>query len=313
MQLYRIDKALGSFFEAKSLSSGGKFITRIDRENIEAYIRMKQKIITSKIYQIAGFPLLLMIFSISVMAKDTCFLQNDIQHGVSTAVGLFTAPGNFTTRDWNRTGLVLAGTTLLFTIDKSVRKLALKNQSSLNDIIFSADKIQGNKYSLFFAGGVYTFGLISNKPGIRITGLHAVEAFIFSGIVTGLSKGLFGRRRPYAGNSPVVFLPFHMTSSTYHSLPSGHTTVSFAVSTVMAKSWDNIAWKIFWYGNAGLVAASRIYHNRHWLSDTFMGTIVGYSVANYIVNSDTKKKLSQKYRIVPQLTLNSIVLNIYLF
>ena len=107
-------------------------------------------------------------------------------------------------------------------------------------------------------------------------GLRATEAFVYSGIITAGLKVLIGRWRPYAGKDHLFFKPFQFNNDDYVSLPSGHTTVSFAVSTVLAKSMDNPYWKIFWYGSAGLVGVSRIYHNKHWLSDVFLGSVIGH-------------------------------------
>jgi len=260
--------------------------------------------------KIMGSVLSLLVSLNICLSGNTQFIKDDFIHGFHNGIGLMTAPLHFDRQDWRNTSYALAGTALLFSIDKSIRQLALNNHNSINDVIFNVDKIHGNEYSLYLAGGVYTLGLITSKTSIRMIGLNAVEAYLFSGAITGVGKVLFGRKRPYVSDSPVFFSPFHWTENRFHSLPSGHTTVSFAVSTVMAKSWDNTAWKIFWYGNASLVAASRIYHNQHWLSDTFLGAIVGYSVANYIVKEDTGKTSQRNHRIVPLISINSIGLDI---
>jgi len=231
------------------------------------------------------------------VASDLKFIQEDAQHGFRNGSALLTAPLHFKRQDWRNIGLTLAGTILFFSIDKPIQILALNNQNSLNDCLFNLDKIHGNEYDLYFAGAIYGFGLVSNEEHIRRIGLNAAEAYLFSGAITGIGKVVFGRRRPYAGDSPLFFSPFHFLENRFHSLPSGHNTVSFAVSTVMAKSWDNVIWKVFWYGNAGLVAASRVYHNQHWFSDTFLGTVIGYSVANYILNSDVEKNSRKRFFI----------------
>jgi len=254
--------------------------------------------------KITGLVLSLLFLLNICLFGNVNFVKNDFTHGFHNGIGLITAPLHFDRQDWKNTGLTLAGTALLFAFDKPAQKLALNNHNSINDIIFNVDKIHGNEYDLYLSGGVYILGLITSKASMRMTGLNAAEAYLFSGAITGIEKVLLGRKRPNVSNSPIFFSPFHWTENRFHSLPSGHTTVSFAVSTVMAKSWDNLAWKIFWYGNAGLVAASRIYHNKHWLSDTFLGAIVGYSVANFIVNSDTENNSLDKVQIKPVLSYN---------
>jgi len=261
--------------------------------------------------QITTIILILLLLFNKGIAGDISYIRDDYQHSIHTGIGIITAPIHFDRQDWRNTGLTLAGTILFFNIDKPIQQLALNNHNPIHNVLFKIDRIHGNKYDLYLAGSIYTFGIITQKPAIRKAGLNAAEAYLFSGAITGIGKVLFGRKRPYASDSPLFFSPFHLTENRYHSLPSGHTTVSFAVSTVMAKSWDNIGWKVFWYGNAGLVAASRIYHNQHWFSDTFLGAIVGYSVANYIVNSTPEKTSQKNYRIVPQVSISSVGFDIY--
>ena len=89
-------------------------------------------------------------------------------------------------------------------------------------------------------------------------GLRATEAFIYFGAITGIIKILIGRHRPYAGDSHLCFRPFRRTNDTYQALPIRHTTVSFGVSTALAKSVDNMCENIFWYGTAGLSGVFRI-------------------------------------------------------
>lgn len=112
-----------------------------------------------------------------------------------------------------------------------------------------------------------------------------MEAYFYTGVVTGGLKFLFGRRRPFGGESHLFFKPLQF-DNLYRSLPSGHTSCSFSVSTVLAKSVDSLFWKSFWYGAAGLVGASRVYHNVHWFSDVVLGGILGYSIGDFVVNME---------------------------
>lgn len=240
-------------------------------------------------------------------------IARDATHFMETGLGIFAAPFLFDSQDWTNVGLIVGGTALLFTVDKNVKDFALRNHTKLNDKIFDMDSYQGNEYSLFLSWGIYGYGAIAGNDKVRKVGLNATEAFIYSGMITGVLKVLIGRRRPYAGNDHLLLRPFQVTDSDYQALPSGHSTVSFAVSTVIAKSVDNIFWKVFWYGSAGLVGASRVYHNKHWLSDIFLGAAIGYTVGNYVVNFDNseKPKMFGK-KVQPYMGLNVIGLRIYL-
>lgn len=220
---------------------------------------------------------------------------NDAVDAFDVGIATIKQPLNFSQKDWLTVGSIVGGTALLFTVDKDIRKFALANQTNLNNKIFNFDSFYGNGYTAFFTAGLYGVGLFTGNSAIRKLGLDASEAFIISGITTGILKIVIGRRRPYGGDSHLFLKPFQLPNNDYHSLPSGHTTVAFAVSTVMAQYLKNISWKIFWYGAAGMVAASRIYHNQHWASDVFLGAAVGYFVGKFVVqfNNKTIKALSQ--------------------
>jgi membrane-associated phospholipid phosphatase len=84
----------------------------------------------------------------------------------------------------------------------------------------------------------------------------------------------------------------------------------FAVSTVMANYLDNTLWKVFWYGSAGLVGAARIYNNKHWVSDVFLGAAIGYFVGRFTVNFDKKDSKYFGMNVTPYFTFNEIGINL---
>lgn len=253
---------------------------------------MKSKNYSKKLHQkgfIYAFLVVLMSIPAINHAQNANFLIDDFRHVLKAGAALCTAPLDFDRHTWGQVGLTAVGTAALFAIDKDIKAFALHNQSAVGNAIFRIDSFYGNEYSLVLCGGIYGLGVVSGQTGLRRTGLKTAEAFFFSGAVTGLFKGLFGRRRPYGGESQLVFRPFHISGNTYHSLPSGHATVSFAIATVMAHSYDNPIWRWGWYSSAGLVAGARIYHNKHWLSDIALAGIIGYSVGKFVADYDENK------------------------
>lgn len=248
-------------------------------------------------------------------SQSTAFnLADDGRHFLQVGIALLGSPVRFSQADWRRTGSFVGATILLFAIDKDVRHFALSHQNHFNDNLFQFDKYHGNRYSLGFALLLYGGGHLTKNHSFRKMGLYSIEAFLYAGAVSSLVKGILGRRRPYGGNSQLVFKPLQLKDS-FQALPSGHTTVAFAVSTVMAKSVDSLPWKFFWYGAAGLVAASRVYHNQHWVSDVFLGGVIGYSVANFIVkfrpDSPDGKPGNLGNRISPYLAPGKIGIRLY--
>jgi membrane-associated phospholipid phosphatase len=235
---------------------------------------------------------------------------SDIEHFFDIGIGLAKSPASFSANDWYTTATVSGGTVLLFSIDKNARTFALSNQNELNNNIFNFDKYYGSGYTAIFTASIYGYGLFTNNKSVRKLGLDASSAFIYSVAITGVFKVIIGRRRPNAGESQLFFKPFQLTNDTYQSLPSGHTTAAFAVSTVMGNYIENTYWKIFWYGSAGMVGLSRIYHNKHWTSDVFLGAAIGYFVGEFVVNFDRKEKEVLDLKVNPYFTFDRIGVNL---
>lgn len=232
--------------------------------------------------------------------------SSDIQHFFDLGIGLVKSPLSFSANDWYTTGTIAGGTVLLFAIDQSVRTFALSNPTELTKNIFHFDKYYGSGYTALFTAAIYGYGLFAENSKIRNLGLDASSAFVYSVAITGALKILIGRRRPNAGENHLFFKPLQFTDNTYQSLPSGHTTVAFAVSTVMANYMDNLYWKIFWYGSAGMVGLSRIYHNEHWTSDVFLGAAIGYFVGSFVVNFDKNNTELLGINVSPYFTFDTI-------
>ncbi len=226
-----------------------------------------------------------LIFSVVLHAQSQSYFETvgkDFSTFLNSGKNLVGSPFENSSNFLRDASLTLAGTAVLFFADNSVRDFALRNQSELNGNIFSADKFYGNIYSIGLSVSIYGYGLLARDSKIRKTGLQAMTAVFYAGLATTLIKSVLGRHRPYLNDGNKKFSPFSIDND-FLSLPSGHTTVAFALSTVMANAYNNFAWQTFWYSIAGLTAASRIYHDRHWVSDVFLGAVIGYSTAKVII------------------------------
>ena len=68
------------------------------------------------------------------------------------------------------------------------------------------------------------------------------------------------------------------------SFPSGHTVAAMSIATVVARRFRNHRWGPYAaYGAAALVAFSRLPLGAHYVSDTFMGAALGYSISRFVV------------------------------
>jgi membrane-associated phospholipid phosphatase len=100
------------------------------------------------------------------------------------------------------------------------------------------------------------------------------------------------------------------------SFPSGHATTSFAVATVFAYEYrDHIAVPITAYSLATLVAASRMSAQRHWVSDVFVGSSLGFLLGRFVYKQHHDPNLpgspvQRQSRLVPQLGFGAGTLNL---
>jgi len=102
-----------------------------------------------------------------------------------------------------------------------------------------------------------------------------------------------GRQRPSVlpRNASSYQLGRGLQGDNYRSFPSGHTTSAFAaaaaVSSETSRFWPGTRWVIgpILYTGAALTGVSRMYNNRHWMSDVLagagVGTFAGLKVVRY--------------------------------
>lgn len=224
---------------------------------------------------------------------------SDAHDFFSDAGRFFTAPLHFDETDWIKTGAIVAGTVATFTLDNTSRSLAQRNHSSLNDGIFNFGREYGTEiYPLTLAGGLYAGGLAFKNNDVRETGVMLLESMGFAAAVTTILKGIAGRSRPYTGESHMMFRPFHF-STDHASLPSGHATVAFSVSSVLAAKLDHPVATVVLYGAACITAFSRVYHDAHWFSDTFLGAAIGTAAGLAVVGYHEERSGAVRVCLIP--------------
>ena len=230
-------------------------------------------------------------------------IKEDVSHSFQVGIGLLKSPYTASSSDWKRIGIASAATGALFLVDPEIKTLARANQNKTNNWLFGIDDYFDKEKVIPVTSGIYLTGLLFRNKKLRITGLYVMEATFYASTITYVLKTGFGRSRPHTDDDHLTFRFFNGTHGRFRSFPSGHSTSAFAICTVMAKSMDNNWWKTFWYGTAVMVGASRIYHNRHWLTDTVLGGFIGYKTASYVVHFNEQKKEKEikvyGYRIQP--------------
>jgi len=203
----------------------------------------------------------------------------------------FTAPLTWEKKDWLKMATIAGTITALTVLDKPVQQFLLENQSSaISSITKFGFEPMGYMYSIAAIGGFLLHGSLAGNDRSRSTGLMALESYILSGLLVRIPKYAFDRPRPEAwqgSGTDKWYGPVHRKS-----FPSGHTTSAFAVASVIAYQYKDKPWvPVTAYTLASLAGISRVYDNRHWISDVFAGAVFGTVTGNFICRQRQQNQL----------------------
>jgi len=134
------------------------------------------------------------------------------------------------------------------------------------------------------AGATYVIGKVTHKEKARETGVLALEAIANAGLVTEVLKLATNRERPYTGMGRGRFWPddsdIYTTSG---SFPSGHATIIWAFSHVVADETPGHRWlHAALYAISAGVSVARVTSRNHFPSDVVVGSAIGYLVGGYV-------------------------------
>ena len=141
----------------------------------------------------------------------------------------------------------------------------------------------GDPGTLVIAVGTYGLGRVLRSDHVTDLGLHTTEALALGSTVTGVLKGLAGRKRPYLNRDDPDAFGFAQgfSGGGRTSFPSGHVTAAFAVATAVTAEthhfWPGAPWIVgpLLYAGAGTVGLARMYDDKHWASDVVLGAGIG--------------------------------------
>lgn len=178
-------------------------------------------------------------------------------------------------------------------LDEYLNRITRSYRFPFSDTLFMIDRYYGDKF--YTPAGVlliYTGGLVTDNDFWRDAGRRSAGAYLSTGILTMLIKQLTGRSRPFRNEGPRHYR-FWPSDRSGRSFPSGHTSTTFAVSTVMASRDDHVLWKTGWYSAAFLVGAARMYNDQHWFSDVLFGGFMGHAIGTFFSKNE-KSNISHK-------------------
>lgn len=225
--------------------------------------------------------IILFLFYSSISAQ----YNYDFKQFGEETVEFLKQPGNWDGDDYLTIAIIAGGTFSLMFADDAVRSEMLKDRSYVGSVPLEFARYWGEPVpSIAIAGLLYIHGSLTDDDVTKKIGYEVGQSMIYTAALTQFLKISFGRARPYTGKDPFSLKPFQSLSEDDWSLPSGHTSLAFSLSTVLANNTDSDFLKGLAYIPALMTAFSRVYYNKHWTSDVFMGALIGYFVGKFAVD-----------------------------
>ena len=230
---------------------------------------------------------LTLIIIVSIFLLNNSIAQNkyDFHQFWNESLTFAQQPLHWQGDDWLKIGIAALSTAAVMQVDQPIKDAAMRDQSYLNSAVVKGGKFYGEIYpAAIVAGGFGLYGyLADNQPAKKIA-FETVQTVLYAGAITTVLKIAIGRARPFTDKGIATFQPFKPFNDDFHSFPSGHATMAFSLSTVLANNTHSIPLKILAYLPAVITCGARVYENAHWTSDVLAGAAIGYFVGNWVSN-----------------------------
>jgi membrane-associated phospholipid phosphatase len=198
-------------------------------------------------------------------------------------------------KQWSHLGALAGSTAVIYLVDDPISEYFLGIKEGVprpvRDYGFNIGS-PSNNYML--TGAVYLFGLFTDNPKLRRTGVLLISSASTAGLLQQVMKSAIGRARPALGLGKDTFMPLWKGGKDYHSFPSGHTILAFSNAYAVAKQFSNPWVKGGLYFVGLIPGISRLWEGKHWLSDIIFS--VGVSIFTVeAIDRYLDKKYDQKY------------------
>jgi membrane-associated phospholipid phosphatase len=225
-------------------------------------------------------------------------LVADLRLTARDAARLVTAPVRWREREWTGLAVLAAGGALVGAADGVAGDMARAARNSGTRQVLAPFEYYGrSEAGASIAGALYLGGLLSRNDNLRQTGRCALVALLLSAVESSVLKEVVGRARPSRDEGPASFNPFSFRES-YHSMPSGHTTAAFALSSALACRIRNPVASAALYAAASLTALQRVYGGHHWPSDVVAGAVIGTATGVLVARGGTPGPPARRRRRV---------------
>ncbi len=219
---------------------------------------------------------------------------------VSNTEATILSPLSWDRGAWLKFCLATALTIAIASEEGDVHQWLSANQTEDTERVPSALSLFGDgKYAVFGLLLAYTYGYLAEDERCKKTAALSLETIAISGAISFTLKHTTHKHRPSPGQTEEPSWDGPNLSRLHLSFPSGHSAAAFALATVISHQYsDKPAVGPIANTIASLCAASRVVSNSHWISDAFLGRLIGYYTARFVITLH-EKPTSRKIVLTP--------------
>jgi membrane-associated phospholipid phosphatase len=229
---------------------------------------------------------------------DEVFSLNYVRRLYQDTGSILTSPLRWEARDWLVFAGVGAATGSLMFADKGIRHWGQQNRNETTDSLSNVLRGFETVVPAVLVAGSYITAHAFDVPKLKAASADAVEASLISlGVFVAPMKFFTGRSRPDEEQGPAHYEPFNLGSS----FPSFTTANAFSVASVLTEHFPHPIVSILAYGVATAAGLARIYGDKHWTSDVFLGAAIGTAVGKTVVRLHAFRREGSRVSVVPLL------------
>jgi hypothetical protein len=235
------------------------------------------------------------------VGSDFCLALNATGYTLSS-------PARWDGTDVLTAGLFGVGVVGSFYLDENLRTWMLDNRSPLLDAVervgfyYGSPALMLSLTVVFYGGGAW-----SDNDWLMDTGVMFAGALISIAAIQEPVRIVSGRARPETGEGHMSFQFMTGLADERASFFSGHCAIAFSMSTILSRRIGNPFVSVGLYALASTTCFGRMYADRHWFSDVFIGTVLGVLIGNSIADWQERSRASGSGLSVTP-TLNGLAL-----
>jgi membrane-associated phospholipid phosphatase len=197
---------------------------------------------------------------------------------------------------WTSTESAIAAGTVVATLalmplDERILDVADDTRTGVSRGFAAAAKPMGDGIvTVPVAGALWWLGADGRFPRLARASRNGLESWLLSGLVVQVGKYSLDRERPSDVDGASRRWHGFTLSDRNLSMPSGHSTVAWAMLSSYAMEFSDRPWlAASLYAVAASTSLSRVHDQDHWMSDVVMGAGIGFLGARLVRNWNARR------------------------